>query len=430
MAVVRAAFLACGLLFLLLAATGFGAESGADPFGDGVKAFHRGDYAAAAKRFEQALAAGLDTPALRYNLGASLYKLGRYAEAEAAFGAIAADPAWSALAWYNMALSAHQRGADARAREYAENARRNAAAGEVRTLAAALLERLGAGRRSARGRVQIYLGHDSNVTLTADDQTLEATRMADAFLQLQASADGDLGTGGARWEASLYSVNYRDLSDNDITQLRLGASRPVDYAGWQWDAGVRWRYLWLAGQGLQQVGTLALEGTRALERQRELRAEAQVSTIDTVDSAFEFLDGSRQQLDLSLGQPVGGGWLSTGLSWERNNRADLATGADFFSFSSTRYGAWASGSWPLAAAWRLEPYAIYYRARYADAELRAGVPSGTRTDAHLELALRARRQLSAAWELLAEYVYIENDSNLRDFNYNQRLILLGLASSL
>lgn len=434
MAVVRAAFLAWGLFGLSLLAPASASETGAAAdalFAQGVAAFQRGDFAAAVAHFERARDAGLHTPALAYNLGASLYKLGAYLEAENAFRTVAEDPAWAALGWYNMALAAHARGDAARARRYAENARRHAEAGEVRALAAALLERLGAGRRSVRGLVQVHLGYDSNVTLTADDQTLAATRISDAFLQLYAAADGHVG-GSAdawRWETSLYNVSYEDLSENDITQVLLGASRPARRGDWRWDAGVRLQYLWLDGEGLQAIGTLRLEGTRALADQRELRVAARASTIEAVHEEFEFLEGSRQQLELSLARPAAGGWITTGVSWERNDRRDLAMGSEFFSFSPTRYGLWLAGSWPLGAQWRLEPSALYYRSRYADPDVRPQV-TRTRADNHVELSLRLRRPLTPSWQLLAEYAYLDNDSNFSDLSYTQRLMLLGLGRSL
>lgn len=432
MAVVRTAFLACCLFVQSPLASALDAGPGEDLFAQGVSAFQHDDFSAAADYFRQALAAGLDTSPLRYNLGASLYKLGRYRDAEDTFRALARDPAWSGLAYYNMALAAYARDARALARTYAEDARRDAEAGEVRALAAALLERLGAGRRSGRALVQLHLGHDSNVTLTADDQTLAATRRSDSFLQLQAMADGHFALAGEtwRWDASLYSLDYRELSENDINKLQLGVSRPARYGDWRWEAGARLQYLWLDGHGLQQVATLRLEGTHPLGSEHELRAAARVSAIDTVDAAFDFLRGAREQLDISLGQSVAGGWVTTGVSWERNDRADLAMDPDFFSFSPTRQGAWLAGTWPALEAWRLEPFARYYHSRYADPELRAGEPARTRADDQMELSLRLRLRFAATWQLLLEYSYLDNDSNFAEFTYTQRLVLLGIARSL
>jgi len=95
-----------------------------------------------------------------------------------------------------------------------------------------------------------------------------------------------------------------------------------------------------------------------------------------------------------------------------------------------RHGLWVAGSWPIRAVWRLEPLALYYRSRYADPDVRAGGLVQTREDRHAELSVRLKRRLSANWQLIADYTYVDNDSNFMQFTYSQHLFLLGLARPL
>lgn len=432
MTILRAAVLRCCLVAMSLQVSPALAATGNELFASGVTAFKSGNFRLAVDDFQQALAAGLDSPTLQYNLGVSLYKLGRYTEAEAAFRACARDPAWAPLASYNMGLSAYQRGAPAVAEEYFEDARRTADTDEVRTLASAMLERLGTRSSRTRAILTAAAGYNDNVTLTANNQTLQTTRQPDSFAELLATATGGWGSGSSapRWDASLYNVSYRELTENNITELLLGASQPAVLAKWRLDAGGQWQYVLREGQRFQQIGSLRFEGSREWPSRREVRIALLFSTIDALDGDFEFLAGSRQQADVSLAQPAGRGLIRTGIALERNDRKDLTTATEFFSYSPTRYGVRVEGVWPVTTHWRLEPAARYYANRYADPDRRANGVIATREDEYLELSLRAKRRLVLPWQLVAEYTYVHNTSNLPEFTYSQRLILIGVSRPL
>src|SRR5207253_10419661 len=108
----------------------------------GIAAFRAGDYAVALQLFLDARAAGLDTPGLRYDLGATYYRLGRYAEAEREVQALVPDPQWAPLADYNLGLTAQRAGRPQRAIEYFERAYRTATDPHLRRRAATALDPL------------------------------------------------------------------------------------------------------------------------------------------------------------------------------------------------------------------------------------------------------------------------------------------------
>lgn len=398
-------------------------------FARGVAAFKNGSFSTALEYFQQALAAGLDSPALQYNLGVSLYKLGRYSEAEAAFRACARDPAWAPLAYYNMGLSADQRGAPAVAQEYFEDAWRTAETDEVRKLAAAMLTRRSAPPPRASGVLTADVGYNNNVTLTADNQTLQTTRESDVFTELLAAATGRWGSApkAPRWDASLYNLTYRDLTENNITELLLAAAKPVSLAAWRFEAGAQWQYVLREGQRFQQIGSLRFEGTYELPNQRDVQVGLLLSSIDALDGDFEFLAGSRQELDIATRQPAGRGRLRSAITLERNERNDLTTANEFFSYSPTRYGLRFDGSWSIGMGWRFEPTAHYSYSRYADPDRRADGLVTTRADKNFELSLRVRRRLAGDWRLIGEYAYVRNASNLAEFSYSQNVLLIGIS---
>jgi tetratricopeptide (TPR) repeat protein len=419
----------CLLGMCLLAPMASAATSG-ELFARGVTAFKSGNFASALQYFQQAQIAGLDLPTLHYNLGVSLYKLGRYADAEAEFRACARDPAWAALANYNAGLAAYQRGQRATAAEYFDRAWRTADSEEVQALALTMLERTDPiASRRARGTLELNLGHNDNVTLVADNQTLQASNKSDQFVELFASATGQWteGSNTPRWDASLYHLGYAHLTDNNVTDLLLGADQPVAIGQWRTDFAAQWDYALRDGQRFQQIASARVETVRELSNRGDLRASLRASAIHALDPNFAFLDGSRQEFGVSLMQPAASGQMRLGVALERNNREDLTTTSEFFSFSPTRHSLWLKGSWPLATYWRLEPTARYTRSRYADPDRRASGLVETREDNERQLALRARYRLTPVWQLVGEYSYTDNRSNFSEFAYSQHVTSIGIS---
>lgn len=96
--------LAC--CWIALAATTVAAQpAGSALLQTGNTLFRSGQYAEARDRYEEALATGLDTPLLHYNLGVAYYRLGNFQKAELALMRAAEDPTLAALATYNLGLA-------------------------------------------------------------------------------------------------------------------------------------------------------------------------------------------------------------------------------------------------------------------------------------------------------------------------------------
>jgi len=84
------------------------------PINQGVEAFGRGDYEAAVETFGNALVESPADPQLQYDLGAALYKQGRYEEAIATLEKAATEGGekWAALANYNLGNAYYRAGAE------------------------------------------------------------------------------------------------------------------------------------------------------------------------------------------------------------------------------------------------------------------------------------------------------------------------------
>jgi len=425
----RLRFWLLGLLF------GFGwpgvvaqAAAAHEEFARGVTAFRDGDFEAAERFFGQAREAGLDTAALYFNLGSTLYKLGRYAEAQQAFALCAHDPAWTALCRYNIGLTLWQQGDRAAAAGHFSWAWRQTEDRKIAALSLAMLQRVDPmARWVPRSQVGISLGYDSNVVLYDQALSASSSGKSDLYTELVASAGAHLGSGNIAplWQVSLYDLRYFDLTDYSISQFQLGMDFPWRLGSWTSAAGGQWRYLWLDGNAFQQIGTLRAFSEYSFSRDTAVQVNVRYEQIDSLDNNYLYLEGQRLEAGTWMTQPVARGWISYGLTYDHNNRNDLNTGTDFYSYSPDRYALWWRGSWPLGSRWRLEPSVRYRTSRYADDDRHGGITQ-VREDKEWLAGFLVRWRLTGTWRLTGEYIYTSSRSNYSEFSYTRHQVQLGV----
>lgn len=409
------------------------AGSAEEFFDDGVNAFRSGEFDIAKQSFEQARDAGLHSSALYYNYGSTLYKLGRFAEAQAAFAVCARDPAWTLLARYNMGLAALQQDQRAEAASYFNQVWRHADNIKLAALAQVMLERTDPRALSRpRGFFSVSLGHDGNVILSDQTQSIPASGKSDTFAELTASAGARLGAGpGApRWEAAIHDLRYSTLKDFSITQVLLGLHAPRRFGFWRSEAGGQGQYILRDGNAFQQIVALNASTTRGWTGQRDLRLDLHYDWVESIDNDFQFLNGQRLELGATLTQSAGSGWLYYGVTYEYNDRKDLALGTEFFSYSPSRVALWLKGSWPLAGRWRLEPTLRGQFSRYGDEDRRTGGVTQTREDNEWQAGVLARYRLDTYWRLTGEYTYSSSRSNFDDYSYTRHQFMIGITRTL
>jgi hypothetical protein len=419
-----------GSLFILLTVTPHAVAGAAEEFfAHGVKAFLAGDFQVAKQSFEQARDAGMDSSALYYNYGSTLYKLERYAEAQAAFAVCARDPAWAALARYNMGLAALQQGNRAEAAENFDQAWRQTDDIKLAALAQTMLERIDpTAHWYPRGTFSFSLGHDSNVVLSDSTQSIPAAGKADTFTELLASTGARLGSGldAPRWEAAIYDLRYSSLKEYGMTEVLLGIHVPWRLGFWYNEVGGQGWYSMRDGGAFQQAVGLKASTVREWASNRALRFDLRYDQIESIDNNFQFLEGTRLEIGATATQPTGAGWMYYGVTYEQHNREDLAVGGEFFSYSPSRVTLWLKGSWPFGARWWLEPMVRSQFSRYADEDRRASGVVQTREDSEWQAGLRARYRLTVAWQLTGEYIYTSSHSNFDEYSFTRHQLLIGV----
>ena len=405
----------------------------------GVIAFRAGDYQAALQSFLDALGAGLDTPGLHYNLGATYYRLGRYAEAEREFQALAPDPKWAPLAHYNLGLTAQRAGRPQQAMEYFDQAHRTTTDPNLRALAATAFERLRGAPPSPQADAVISLagGYDSNATLSPDAATGGVSHQGDRFVEALAAATHLLAGNTERgWVAhgSLVLRKYADLHQFDVAVSRAGLSHERYWGRLQTSVGAYFDTAYIGGDRLEQGTSLDVQASSRPESGGELRGRYQFGHI-AGGSGFEYLDGRQQRLSAEAGFTLAGALVRAGYQLELNHRRDLQQGSEFLSASPTRHALFASVALRNLAGWRTDARGEYRVSRYRDPDLidagpALGILEVTRRDRRYGFGLRAERRLSAPWRLFIDYSYYRNESNLDTYDYSRGQLMAGIEASL
>ena len=403
----------------------------------GIAAFRAGDYPAALQSFLDALRAGLDTPGLHYDLGATYYRLGRYEEAEREFQALAPDPKWAPLARYNLGLSAQRAGRPQQAMEYFGEAHRATTDPSLRALAATAFERLRGAPPSPQTSAVISLagGYDTNATLSPDAATVGVSHQGDLFVEALAVATHRFAGDSARgWVAhgGLVLRRYGDLNQFDVTGSRAGLSYETESSRLQTSVGAYFDTAYIGGDRLERVASVDAQARRRLDAGGELRGRYQFGHI-AGGGGFEYLDGWQQRLSADAGFALASALLRVGYQLELNHRRDLEQEGEFFSASPTRHSLFATVALRNVGGWQADARGEYRVSRYGDPNrlnVNGGTLEVTRKDDRFGFALRANRRLTPPWRVFIDYSYYRNESNLDTYDYSRHQLMAGIEAAL
>jgi len=410
------------------------AASSRDAFEAGVAAFRDGDYQQALDHFLAAQQAGLSSRALLYDLGATYFRLGRYAEAERVFSRLRDTvPSARTLATYNLGLIARARGDRNAAADYFRSAYEAAEDGSrLQRLADAALAATGkpVGGRGlgATGGLSVAAGHDDNVAFEPSGDRQEG---GDAFLEAFGWARYRWAPGEhdrLRAEASVYSLSFADLHDYDLLDLHFGGAWLRRILGWRWELGGAVDRLWRDGRTALDAAAAHVAGRRPLGAgwTAELRYRA---TRYEAASRYDYLDGWRHELGPAVELDADQLWLRLAYSWAWNARRDETVGDRFYSYSPTVQALSLDSRWRLLPRWHLTAGADLRDSVYADEDVRqgsSGLYSDRREDLYWRGALGVERDLGRSWTVFAEYRHTDNDSNFDAEDYRRNVWMAGL----
>jgi tetratricopeptide (TPR) repeat protein len=403
----RAAILAATLLTGLPV---FATDQANDHFKAGRAAFESGNYSAALAEFEDAAAAGMNGPAVQFNIGVAAWRAGHLARADEAFSRVALTPEMAALAHYNRGLVALKRGDDEAARRWFTASGREAGDQRLQQLAEAQLARLPpAPVKNWVGFAAAAVGYDDNIALISTSSLPGTSDVADSFLEAQMAFSAPLDRD---WQidASVFSIAYQDLDAFDQWGVDGGVRYRFDAGNWANEIGMRVAHATIDGDALENAATLSIESRRELTTQLTLRGRYRHYNIDGMNE-FDGLTGRRNE-------------IAARFEWQRSSwevAAELlGDEGDYRNemLSATRYRMSLDLQRAIPGGWTIGAEARRQHSSYDD--------STSGSEDLTEIALAVGKSLGSRWRLFARYAYADNEATLPEFQYHRGRFAAGV----
>jgi hypothetical protein len=402
-------------------------------FEAGRAAFQAGDTATALDDFLAARKAGMDSPALHYNLGVCYFRLQRYAEAVREFRILTTQPENASVGHYNIGLIALHLGKTAEARAHFRRTLGLNPPAEIKTLAENALRSLPPAPAAKRyqGLISAAAGYDDNVTLESESDLVGVTERGDGFMQLLAGVRALLtGTrdNGVQMEAGGYLRDYQDIDRFNQQAGRFGLAMLRRIGDWSTQLGGHLDLIYLDGERFQTLATATVQATRGKAGRDRLLLRYRLAHIDGGDG-FDQISGWRQRLQAEQQLPAGRGHVSLGYALEYNDRNDLDGDTQFISQSPLRNTLYAEAVWPTGRLWEFTLHGDYRHSSYRDEDIRS-LPAGTlerqRKDRQYGAVLRVVYKLKPNWRVFGQIGHTRNDSNIPTIDYTRNESQMGM----
>lgn len=391
------------------------AATAEEDFSAGQILFQKGSYRQALERFKQAHKAGMHSSALSYNLGVSYYKLRQYKSARQQFHSLLKNPSMRPLAALNLGLVEDKLKNEQQAIKWFRQAYEQQGDKKIRLLAWQALGQMGIKLKKpfapqTNAEVAMLLGTDSNVV----DPVNPASNITDSYLEFYTSVDHSLSETLAV-SGLFLNQDYGTANSYDFQLMSLNLDKSLALGDWQSTLRGMYNTSTLGGTEYQSAIGAQLQARKSLSNSHDLRLRYRYQQISSASRSY--LAGWRMKLRAERIHKESGNRLRYEL--ELNDRADSATS----SYSPTRHTLRYYVRERLGENWKLSAYVGY---RISDYTQVLGV---SRSDQRLRTKLRFKRKLSKELELLAEYSYTDNQSNVASYDYSRNVFALGLRSN-
>ncbi|WP_237059233.1 hypothetical protein [Microbulbifer sediminum] len=423
----------------LLAVLGVTSQSPvAAEFEDGVKAFRASDYQRALLAFSSLEARGNNSARLKYNIGVTLVKLGRYREAASYFYQLLDDPEWRDLARYNLALTAEKRDRPLLAARHYRKVTETADSEKLRKLASSRLNALAADDRGAihrqwLGLASLSAGYDNNAYALQNELLADVEMGEDSFTEGFVWGQYRVrGTPADGWRLHGYAFSrrYRELESLNLNSVSAALSRDKHWQGWDTEVGLAGEFIYLGGDQVSRQVNLVSRLTRNLGI-----GSLSLSYLPGYylgGEGYEYLDGWRQRVALKWRRPLLAGELLAFYQYDSNDRADLEREAqDYYSYSPARHSLGSELEWPILGRWTLSA-GMEFRQSVYDGTNRitrddGSVISYQRESDRLKSWIETRYRLSPRFSLDGKVVNIDNRENRDIYTFDKTEFSLGVS---
>jgi tetratricopeptide (TPR) repeat protein len=386
-------------------------------FDEARAAFDAEDFPRALALYEQALAAGIEGPAIHYNIGVAAFRSGDFVRAETAFREAARTPAMADLAHYNLGLVARERGDTRAAREWFERVRGSADT-RLAALAARHLDELPAPPRTAwsyylRGSA----GYDDNVALRSDSIETTGSGDDDSFADLLFA--GSYSFGAWRADVAAGRLDYFSLDEFDQSALSAGIARGFPLDAWYLELGAYGTQLSLGGDVYERSAAAVVRASSSFGQGHVLRAQFRFNAVDGRGD-FDGLTGSRSELGATYE------WSRRAWTFTARARGEINDSEDD-AFASRWFELGAEAGYALSPRWSLSGGVALRRTRHPGLESTDPAESTEPwTDSRRTYELAAARTLWKQSQLLVRYEHERNSSPVEGYDYDRNWIAVSI----
>jgi len=386
-------------------------------FSEASAAYDAEDFSKARALFEQALAAGMEGPAIHYNIGSAAYRGGDLPRAERAFREVARTPSMASLAYYNLGLVALERRDESEARDWFQRAIHDATPDErLQVLALRRLEELPEPR--TRGAWYYYtragIGYDDNIALRSATFDSTATGEQDAFGELTVATTWAYGQWRVDTGASL--LQYQTLHDFNQNSYFLGGARSFRTEKWYFELGAVGSQASLGGDVYERNVAAGGQATLMFSGGSRLRAQLRGTSVKG-QGAFTGLTGTRTELGLYFDTH----WRSWNLG--AHARSELDESEDPI-FASRWVQVGADADYAISPVWGVGLSAALRRTRHpAQSET-----LGSWDDNRATLLVGVTRTLWRGIQLFVRYEMERNDSPVAGYDYDRNQVAASVET--
>lgn len=403
-------------------------------FREGVTAFKDGRYQSALELFRQARSKGETRPALYYNLGVCYFRLGKYSEARTEFRRAAEHRPLAAISHYNIGLIEQKFGNTRLANESFRLAANEAEDPRLRALAERQLppaerpKTVSTSRAPWVSGINAAVGHDDNLI----DPTKQAgSAKGSSFGSLLVYTTGMISGNyddGVRLDLNGYFIRYPSQAYFNMNMLQAGLAKVDSWTNWKTEYGAQLNQDTLDGRDYLRTATVQLGANRQLQEHLKLRLRYRYSDINSLNKAFDPLQGKQQQFTVQLSQRSVASRLRVGYEFESNNRNDLTATTGFTSYSPTRNMVYVDGEMIFQGSWHLGGGLSYRTSRYNDPNtVTSSGTSTTRDDRRVVGRISLARDMTKKMRVTAEYSHTDNHSNIAAYTYKRNFYSVGVS---
>lgn len=404
------------LVFFACLAFAGEAPANADDWAAGQAAFGDGNYAEALVHFENARDAGLDGPAVHYNIAVCHFKLEQFDEAGATFQLIADRyPPMAGLAEYNLGLVANRQGRRDDAALHFLAAYKASDDEKIQILASERIRELDPEVRTTSRWSTAFgfrAGNDDNVALRDEAGVPVGTTTESPMVDAFASVIGPRsGRDGLRFRGSAYLIRYADADEFDQSEVMAGGFYEWRRRDWRAELGVHGTIGTLGGDTFDQKLGADARVVRYFDDNNVLDLRYTYDDVTEGEDIFAGIAGTRQRVDARYRWYRQAHRVQIRYVLETNDRLDP-------SVSPERQAFILDYTYRPLQGFGYEAGVEFRDSRYEDIET-------PRDEELVTLFGTLSYAFSNDWSLMLDFRQSENDSSDPLFSYDRLQLTLG-----